>query len=87
MRSSLAEFLRTDREALSSQGELQRFYQISQAWIGYLLDADPAQAARFRSYLAAVAVGSPATPEELQRHLARPWDDLERELGERLRGR
>lgn len=77
---SLLELLRTDRDRLSSQGELQRFYQLSQAWIGYLLDADPAQATRFRTYLAAVAAGTSATPEELQRHLRRPWKELEQDF-------
>ncbi|MDY7095302.1 MAG: hypothetical protein SX243_20185 [Acidobacteriota bacterium] len=77
---SLQELLRTDRDSLSSQAELQRFYQLSRSWIGYLLDADPAQGARFRSYLEAVANGAPATPEELQRHLRRPWAELEKEF-------
>jgi hypothetical protein len=77
---ALQELLRTDRDSLSSQAELQRFYELSQAWIGYLLDADPAQAARLRTYLAAVAAGTPATPEELQRHLRRSWEELEQDF-------
>lgn len=58
----------------------RRFYAQSHALVRYLLD-HPKLAPRFRTYLAAIATGTPATPEELTRHLARSLESLDADLG------
>ncbi len=78
---ALERLLNLDRQEFQASGRRLHYCQ-SSAFVRYLLSGrEPAMAEGFRSYLASIAAGGPATSDALLQHLGRGWPELEEGFG------
>jgi len=73
----LRQLVELDFEAFAAADSTAIHYAETLFFLRFLLDGAGGYAAGFRDFLAAVAHGAPATPQELEQHLGRPLAELD----------